>query len=383
MRLISALLILGLLGLCACNNTDLYKDSIRIELIPESPSEESSLRWSPKGEKLKLHESVNGLQAKLYLGHQALNPINILLSSSKGDGNLDKLDVDIDRDGVFGGEDDTTIICEPSERRGKIWSSFSGSVYVPFNEGRKKVKVINQYPLSFWYVHDPLEPEEEKVIRYSRRGWMEGKADTGDAEFFVMVTESKMDGVFDRNDSWSLAPDSSKTDLFDIKSARGIDSHNWLGEQAWGIDSLTPSGRKIWLKKVDPQITRAEEERQNDYLAADREAARSGNTVIFMHDYNEAIRIAAKESKNVFIDFETTWCGPCKTMDKWVYTADTVVAVSKNYVCVKIDGDENRNLVKKYEVTGYPTMILINTKGDIIRRVTGYQSVEKLAGFLL
>ncbi len=32
--------------------------------------------------------------------------------------------------------------------------------------------------------------------------------------------------------------------------------------------------------------------------------------------YTEAIELAAKENKMVFIDFYTTWCGPCKRMSK-------------------------------------------------------------------
>ena len=212
---------------------------------------------------------------------------------------------------------------------------------------------------------------------------MEGKALSDDEEFFVLITESKMDGIYDGEDSWALAPDSSRPMLFNIKSSKSISSHNWLGEQAWGIDSVSPSGREIWIMKVDPMITRAEEERQNDYLAADRAAARSGEKVNFLHNYNEAIDLGEKESRKIFIDFETTWCGPCKTMDQWVYSADKVVAVSNNYVCVKIDGDEQRNLVKKYEVTGYPTMIILSPDGEIIKRVSGYQSVEKMVEFML
>ncbi len=133
---------------------------------------------------------------------------------------------------------------------------------------------------------------------------------------------------------------------------------------------------------MDPQISRAEEEAQNDWLAPDRTAKRSGGKVKFMHEYAYARDLAKQRDQNLFIDFETTWCGPCKSMDQWVYTADTVVSATKNMLCVKIDGDENRDLVKKFDVTGYPTLILVAPDGEILKKVSGYQSVINTVNFI-
>jgi len=49
---------------------------------------------------------------------------------------------------------------------------------------------------------------------------------------------------------------------------------------------------------------------------------------------------------------------------------------------VKVDGDEHRDLVKKYEVAGYPTLVLVSSDGDILKKVSGYQSVAKTLEFL-
>lgn len=375
----TVVLIALLLVACSEKSTDRI---LKIELTEGLPGKEKAMRWSPKGEKLILEETEDGYKAELFLGTRDLDPVNLLLYSSVKDEQPDRLAIDMNRNGLFNEEADTILSCEPTERRGKVWSSFSGIIPVPFKGNQDLKAVVNSYPLSFWYVYDPLEPEADKILRYSRRGWMEGSIDTGDGTIHILLAESKMDGVFDRDDYWSIAPDSALHELFAIKSSRPADTHAWFGEQAYGIDSLLPSGRAVWIKKVDPQITRAEEEKANDWLAPDRAAKRSGNKVAFLHDLDYAMRLAEERKQNVLIDFETTWCGPCKTMDKWVYTADAVITASKNTVCVKVDGDENRKLVKEYEIAAYPTMLLLSHEGDILKRVTGYQSVLKMVDFL-
>ena len=215
-------------------------------------------------------------------------------------------------------------------------------------------------------------------MRFSRRGWMEGYAESEFGNISILITERKMDGVFDRNDSWAIAPDSLKKELYSSKHSKSMDSHAWFGEQAFGIDSVLPSGRVIWIKPVDPQISREEEEKQNDWLAPDRAAKRSGKMVKFLPDYNYARDLAKQRGQKTLLDFETTWCGPCKTMDQYVYTADTIISATKNMIAVKIDGDEHRDLVNEYKIIGYPTLILLDATGKEIARASGYQSVAKV-----
>ena len=370
--------------LSGCTANDNRSDKSLIEVVMDRPQadESASLRWSPKGEKLIFTPYENGLITLLPLGPKNLDPIGLLMKKGEGSENYNLLEVDLNRDGAFGGDQDTLLECLPSTSRGKLWSSFWGELQIPFPKMKGQKALVNLYPVSFWYVEDPTAETPELVLRYSRRGWLEGHGQSEFGDFVLMITESQMDGVFDRNDSWAIAPDSLKKDLFESKSAKSVGSHAWLGNQAFGIDSVLPSGRVIWLKTVDPQITREEEEIQKDWLAVDRSAKRSGKMVNFLHDYQAAIELSKQKGQHILIDFETTWCGPCKTMDQWVYTADTIIAATKNMVAVKVDGDEHKGLVKKYEVSGYPTLIVLNPDGSVKARALGYQSVAKTLALL-
>jgi thiol-disulfide isomerase/thioredoxin len=336
--------------------------------------------WSPYGQKLPLTEVEGGMESQLALGPRGTSPIDLRLARSPGAPHHDRLFIDLDRDGHFGeGEDFETT---PTEQRNKFWSSFDAVVDVPVVDPISGEVTANSYALGLWYVEDPNAPEEEPVIRFSRQGWMEGRVVLDSIEAVVLVTENVMDGVYDQEDYWALASADSAADLLQIEYARPLTEHNWLFERAYRVKEVDPSGRRLILSPFDPGITRANEEIMNDDLAVDRNAARSGRAVTFLHDYAEAQALARREGRVLFIDFETTWCGPCKLMDEWVYTADDVVDASEPFIAVKVDGDDHPELAKSHEVSGYPTMILTSPEGEELGRASGYVNVADMTTFL-
>jgi thiol:disulfide interchange protein len=179
-----------------------------------------------------------------------------------------------------------------------------------------------------------------------------------------------------------LASRDSAADILNAGYARSLEEHAWLFENPYRVTEIDPSGRRVLLAPFDPGMTRIEEAEMNDHLAVDRKAARSGRTVSFLHDFEEAEALARRERKALFVDFETTWCGPCKVMDEWVYTADDVVDASAFVVSVKVDGDERLDLKEKFEVTGFPTMILVGADGEELRRAAGYVNVADMTEFM-
>jgi thioredoxin 1 len=78
----------------------------------------------------------------------------------------------------------------------------------------------------------------------------------------------------------------------------------------------------------------------------------------------------------VLVDFTATWCPPCKMIDPIVKQLagewDGKVKV------VKLDADQNPNIMMQYGVMGIPTLMLFKG-GEVKERMTGFQPKEKLA----
>ncbi|MFH1320761.1 MAG: thioredoxin family protein [Bacteroidota bacterium] len=90
--------------------------------------------------------------------------------------------------------------------------------------------------------------------------------------------------------------------------------------------------------------------------------------------FSTALQKAKNENKLVFIDVYTTWCGPCKWMDKNVFANDAVADFyNKNFICVKIDAEkgEGIKLREQYQVNAYPTFLYVNRNGDLVHRSCG------------
>jgi thiol:disulfide interchange protein len=155
-----------------------------------------------------------------------------------------------------------------------------------------------------------------------------------------------------------------------------------LGQSAYKLELSDVRGSSVKLVAFDPGITRAEDELARDPYAADKKAVKADKPLEFRHDIDAAIAEAFDKKQRCFIKFETTWCGPCQMMTTNVFTAKDVVDASRDVVCVKVDGDQRRDLVERYAVKAYPTGLILAADGTEAARFVGYQKVIEMAGFL-
>ncbi len=86
-----------------------------------------------------------------------------------------------------------------------------------------------------------------------------------------------------------------------------------------------------------------------------------------------------KSKKLVFVDFNATWCGPCKAMQPYV---DKIKEERAEEVTVlSIDTDVNPELSKRYSISSIPAIYLFK-KGKVLTNIIGGQSEIKLNEFV-
>lgn len=64
------------------------------------------------------------------------------------------------------------------------------------------------------------------------------------------------------------------------------------------------------------------------------------------YTWTEAVELNKKQPKKIFVDVYTTWCGPCKMMDKNTFSNPDVAAyLNKHFYAVKFDAEQKDDLL--------------------------------------
>ncbi len=105
----------------------------------------------------------------------------------------------------------------------------------------------------------------------------------------------------------------------------------------------------------------------------------------WLNNLEKAQEIAKEKGLPIFVDFTgSDWCGWCFKLRDEIFSQEEFIQYSaENLVLVKLDFPRdipqtretkayNENLARKYGIKGFPTILLLNSKGQVIAQ-TGYQ----------
>lgn len=90
--------------------------------------------------------------------------------------------------------------------------------------------------------------------------------------------------------------------------------------------------------------------------------------------FQEALNKAKEGNRLLFVDCYTSWCGPCKMLAKDVFTNNEVADYfNEHFVSFKVDCEkgEGPELAKRFGVAGYPTLLFIDGKGELVNKIVG------------
>lgn len=101
---------------------------------------------------------------------------------------------------------------------------------------------------------------------------------------------------------------------------------------------------------------------------------------------------AIAENKFIFVDCYTTWCGPCKKMDRDIYSQRRVgQMMNDKYISVKVQmdttSDDNQSIkdwystanqmLREYSIEGFPSYLFFSPQGKLVHKDVGYKSLRE------
>lgn len=93
--------------------------------------------------------------------------------------------------------------------------------------------------------------------------------------------------------------------------------------------------------------------------------------------FSEALALAKKENKLVFLDIYASWCGPCNLLKSKTFSnAEVGKFYNANFINMAVNGEvgEGIQLATKYGVSGYPSLFYIYPNGEIAVATMGYRT---------
>ncbi len=110
----------------------------------------------------------------------------------------------------------------------------------------------------------------------------------------------------------------------------------------------------------------------------------SGNSggLNWQTDLTQATAAAKQANKPTLVSFHTPGCEACARMDATTFKDAAVLALSKQFVCVRLGSDTDPKATDAAKISEFPTTVLLNAQGRETFRFAGYIAPDRFAALL-
>lgn len=89
---------------------------------------------------------------------------------------------------------------------------------------------------------------------------------------------------------------------------------------------------------------------------------------------DDFVEVVLKSDKPVLVDFNATWCGPCRMLEPII---EELSEENDKYKFVSIDVDEAEDLAREYGIFSIPCLIVFKSGKEVNRNV-GFMNKDEL-----
>lgn len=96
------------------------------------------------------------------------------------------------------------------------------------------------------------------------------------------------------------------------------------------------------------------------------------DTGLTFHSLPNALQEASTTGKPVLVDFSAIWCPTCRALHTQVFSDPQVKrAINAHFVLARVDYDatDSKAFMQRYAVTGFPSLLVLDGHGNLLRRL--------------